>query len=650
VAEVNDMSTLNVLDAGVGGGMVERDLMARSRVAFDRWRAEYEAVETAAQLEERRKRMRRFFLEKLGGLPRRAPLNARVIGRLKRSGFCIEKVIFESQPRHYVTANLYLPATPGPHPAALVCCGHNDEGKAAVPHQRLCALLARNGIAAFCYDPISQGERYQYLVAEGTRRYWPTYEHTLLGTGCILLGSNTARYRIFDGMRALDYLQSREDIDGERLGVTGYSGGGNMASYLVALDERIRCAAPCCWLATLERVIEELGPQDAEQNIHGQVDFGMDHVDYLLMRAPVPVLICAATRDFFPIDGVWTVFRQAKRMYARLGFFERVDLVEDDVGHDFSSILRVAAVRWMRRWLMEVDDAIVEKEVPVCEEEELRCTSDGQVTLIPGARSGFDLNVAWNRRLARQRREFWEGATPGERRKAVREIVGVPVLRGLAKGKLERVGSVERKDYRIDKMLVHVDDQIQLPALMFAPQRFSGEAYLYVHGEGKEAEGRGEIAHLVRQGNRVLAVDVRGCGELAPEELWRGGFLAYLLGLSYTGMRTADVLVAARLLGEHRRGKGARAVHMIGVGDAGPAALHAAALEPRLFASLTLRRSLVSWDSLVRGPEELDFAAHAVHGALRTYDLADLLGLLPAGKVTVEDPVVATTGRRPDGR
>lgn len=643
-------SVLSVLEAGVGGGMVERDLMAQGRVAFERWRAEYEAVETVAQLAERQKRMRQFFLEKLGGLPRRTPLNARVVGRLKRRDFCIEKVIFESQPRHYVTANLYLPATPGPHPAVLVCCGHNDEGKAAVPHQRLSILLARNGIAALCYDPICQGERYQYLVEEGTRRYWPTYEHTLLGTGCILLGSNTARYRIFDGMRGLDYLQSREDIDGERLGVTGYSGGGNMSSYLVALDERIRCAAPCCWLATLERTLEELGPQDAEQNIHGQVDFGMDQADYLLMRAPVPVLICAATRDFFPIDGVWTVFRQAKRMYARLGFAERVDLVEDDVEHDFSSILRVAAVRWMRRWLMGVDDAIVERDAPVCTEEELKCAPDGQVTLIPGARSGFDLNVVWNRRLARQRRAFWEGATPGEKRKAVREIVGVPVLRALPEGKLERVDVVERKGYRIEKMLVHVDGKIKLPALMFAPSRFDGEAYLYVHGKGKSVEARGEIARLVRQGNRVLAVDVRGCGELAPKELWRSGFLAYLLGLSHTGMRTTDILMAARLLGGYRRRKGRSAVHLIGVGDAGPAALHATALEPRLFASLTLRRSLVSWDSLVRGPEELDFAVHAVHGALRTYDLADLLGLLPASRVTVEDPVVATTGRRPDGR
>jgi len=143
---------------------------------------------------------------------------------------------------------------------------------------------------------------------------------------------------------------------------------------------------------------------------------------------------------------------------------------------------------------------------------------------------------------------------------------------------------------------------------------------------------------------------VRGCGELAPKELWRSGFLAYLLGLSYTGMRTADVLMAARLLGRYGRGKEQRAVHLIGVGDAGPAALHAAALEPRLFASLTLRRSLASWDSLVRGPEELDFAVHAVHGALRKYDLADLLKLLPKSKITVEEPIVATTGKRPDGR
>ena len=110
--------------------------------------------------------------------------------------------------------------------------------------------------------------------------------------------------------------------------------------------------------------MDTIGPQDAEQNIHAQIAFGMDHADYVLMRAAKPTLMCTATRDFFDIGGAWDTFREAKRLYGRLGFPERVDLVENDAEHGFNSPLRVAAVRWMRRWLLGVDDAITEPDFP----------------------------------------------------------------------------------------------------------------------------------------------------------------------------------------------------------------------------------------------------------------------------------------------
>ena len=637
------MEILNVFPPGTGPQEVLNQLMARASEAFARRRVEYEAIETAAQLRAYQQKRLRFFLEKLGGFPRRGALEARTVGRISGKDFRIEKVIFESQPRHLVTGNLYLPAGKGPHPAVLIPCGHNDEGKAADRHQRLCMLLATSGLAAFCYDPISQGERYQFLTEKGTRRYWPTLEHTMLGMGCILLGTNTARYRIYDGMRALDYLQSRSDIDGSRLGCTGYSGGGTLTSYLTALDARVVCSAPCCYLASLERVIEALGPQDAEQNIHAQVAFGMEHADYLLMGAPIPALICAATRDFFPIDGVWEVFRQVKRMYARLGFSERVDLVEDDVEHDYSQILRVATTRWLRRWLLQMDGSITEPDFSVFSEEQLSCTPDGQVALVAGTRSGFAMNAEWEQRLARQRRRFWAETPPREIRREVREITGIPPLSKLPVGTCEQMETIEREGYCLEKLLIHTEEGVRIPALAFVPPRTRDDAYLYVHGEGKSIDADGPIADLVGKGHLVLAIDPRGCGELCPETTRQydtNAFLAYLLGLSYIGMRAADILIAARLLSGYRPRKKPYRVHLVGIGAAGPAVLHAAALEPRLCASLTLRNSLISWARLVRAPEaSLEFLVHAVHRALRTYDLPDLLSLLPAGKVTIEEPL-----------
>ncbi len=142
------------------------------------------------------------------------------------------------------------------------------DGKAAENHQRVSILFARSGIAALSYDPIGQGERYQAFAPDGqpltgggqvTRprsqqlenlpgkpTFGPVEEHTLMGIGSILVGRNTATYRIFDGMRCIDYLVSRPDIDADKIGCTGVSGGGTLTSYLMALDERIKCAASVC--------------------------------------------------------------------------------------------------------------------------------------------------------------------------------------------------------------------------------------------------------------------------------------------------------------------------------------------------------------------------------------------------------------------
>ena len=106
---------------------------------------------------------------------------------------------------------------------------------------------------------------------------------------------------------------SRPEVDPRRLGCTGCSGGGTMTSYLMALDDRIAAAAPSCYITSLERLFATIGPQDAEQNITGQVAFGLEHADYLGLRAPRPTLILSSTRDFFDQQGTWTTFREAKQ-------------------------------------------------------------------------------------------------------------------------------------------------------------------------------------------------------------------------------------------------------------------------------------------------------------------------------------------------
>ncbi len=268
--------------------MLKRYLLeARQNSSFDARRKAIAAIKTPADVERRQKDLR-GVLSGVAGRPARANAaqSAGWSGRLKRDGYRVEKVIFESRPRHHVTSNLYLPDGQGPFAGVLVPCGHSDNGKAAETYQRICILLARHGMAVLCYDPIGQGERFQLLDSGGKPVIRGTTEHTMAGIGALLVGRQLASYRIWDGFRALDYLASRPEVDPNRLGCTGNSGGGTMTAYLMALDDRIKVAAPSCYITSLERLFETIGPQDAEQNITGQVAAGMEHADYITMRAP----------------------------------------------------------------------------------------------------------------------------------------------------------------------------------------------------------------------------------------------------------------------------------------------------------------------------------------------------------------------------
>lgn len=620
--------------------------------ALDRRLQAYEALKTPEQIRGYQERLRAEFIESLGGFPERTPLRPRVVGRLTGDGFRAEKLIYESRPGFHVTAVLYLPEAEPPYPGVLVPCGHSENGKAAELYQRAAILMARNGLAVLCYDPIGQGERKQILQDGADRsetakgRFRPTVEHNLAGVAPILLGRNLATYRIWDGIRSIDYLAGREEVDESRIGCTGNSGGGLMTAYLMALDQRIVAAASSCFITTTRRKNDDPGPGDAEQNIYAQTAYGMDHADYILMRAPKPTLILAATKDFVPIAGAWETYRQAKRLYTRLGVAERVGLVEADEKHGFSLHLRTGACRWMRRWLLNRVDEVTEPGFDVFSDRQLQCTPQGQVLLLEGARSVFQLYRDEEERLRRHRERSSQQMTGKERRTKVRETAGIRPLSEIPPPAVQAVGTVQRTGYRIEKLILQSADGFPLPALRFVPEDFGGESTLYLHGQGKQADADpgGPIESLVRGGQTVLAVDLTGLGE-TESTAWRYDpkyignnsaeyFIAYMLGRSIVGMRAEDLLACARYL--HVSTGEAKPVNLVAVGRAGIAALHAAAVEPQLFHRVEIRDSIDSWRRVVESDITVDQLENTVHGALRWYDLEDLARLAGKDRVVFE--------------
>jgi dienelactone hydrolase len=595
------------------------------------------------QIRQWQQAMRAWFVEAIGGLPPMdTPLNARVTGTLQRDGYRVEKVLLEAQPGHYVTAALFLPDSEPfkpPYPAVLLACGHSQNGKALPGYQRGAALLALNGIAAFIFDPIDQGERIQLRDQQGRTVVWGTQAHNALGVGSMLLGNNTAQFMIHDAMRCLDYLESRADIDADRLGMTGNSGGGTQTSLVMGIERRLKAAAPSCYITDFQHWlgrIRERGdvPGDAEQNVAGQLGVGLDHWGYLVMRAPMPVLVCAATEDFFPIDGTRCSVEAARVVFQRLDAAEKIDLAETVGPHGWHTPLREATVAWMLRWLVGQEREVREPEdLEDLTEAEIQVTSTGQVMDIEGARDVYAINRDRMERLRQQRQAAWR-----DRGQAmwdeVRRITGIRRLEQLKVPEPRRVGQFQRDGYRVDQWVIEPEPGIVLPALAFVPDGGADQVVLWLDERGKSADAAiAGIRQRVADGQAVLAVDLRGLGETRSEQnQWYGArnghdganvAVAYMLGRSYVAMRAEDILVAARVARGLVAGDGG--VHLVAHGDqAAIPALHAAALERGFFGAVEIRGALPSFEQIVENPLVSDQLVHTVQGALTVYDLPDL--------------------------
>lgn len=637
-------------------GMVFEHLLALGAPLFEQMRARKQKVRTRDDVLAHQRYVRETFTALIGGLPERTPLNPRRTGRLSRRGYTIEKLVFESRPCFYVTANLYLPERRrDAAPAVLVPCGHAREGKAYPEYQRLAQALATGGFVVLVYDPLGQGERSQYWdpVKGDSRIGLCCPEHEYAGTQSLLIGINLASYRIWDGMRALDYLCLRDEVDVTRIGCTGCSGGGTLTTYLFALDDRIRAAVPVCYITSREAWLATGMIADAEQVQDHAIERGIDHSDLLIAGAPRAVRIGAASGDYFPLEGTRRAFDEVKRLYAILGAEGMADLVVADGEHGFSQPLREAACQWLQLWLgdpaADTREPILTPERP----EDLQCAPDGQVHNL-GSRTVFcftrdralTLPPSPPEPATRGEAEDWQAGL----RARLRELLNCPS--GPGAPPCDQLGVFYRGKCGIEQLTFRSERGITIPALLFVPDKEPGRnpGILYLHEAGKDAEAgpSGVVQMLASEGNVVLAIDVRGVGEThsigaIPRDyafMGTDGYHFYqygMLGHSLVGRRVHDALRSIAVLAERPEVDPAR-LSVVGQGGGALLALFAAALDERITTAVCCN-GLVSYRALATHEFHSWRPPDFVSGILPVCDLPEVAACVAPRRLVLAGPV-----------
>jgi dienelactone hydrolase len=636
--------------------MLSSYLQAIAAQQLEARRADLGAITSKEVYDQRKARIRAAATRMVGGLAeKRNPLNAKVTGSLDREDYRVEKVVYESRPRFFVTANLYIPKTGrAPYPAVLQPVGHSTSAKNRAFYQRIAIALVKTGFVVLTYDPIGQGERRVFWDQDlsDSKVGSTTVEHSMVGWQSLLGGESVARFRIWDGMRSIDYLLSRSEVDGSKIGVTGCSGGGTLTTYIAALDDRVQAAAPACYISDWEDQLKGTGPQDAEQQFPDQLLEGLNHADWVGLAAPKPYLIVSTDQDFFPLEGARKTYEEMKRVYALYDAASKIQWFHEPGGHGVPDASRNEICKWMSQWLrgeaVEVDHGEIRTEY----EEDLNATPTGQVATSLGGETASTWNMERFRDRVPARKVLSSPNDIAELRQKLRiEIARLTRYRpSSAPLNVQQGRMIYHDGYRVEAITYQSDNGLTIPALLCGT---GSEIAIYLDPRGKAnaVRAEGDISQLVDLGFTVLAIDVSGVGEVefrrhaaAPWSFPPVVSLGLMVGRPFMGIRIDDVirgLDALEALG--KRPAGGSGVAGFAQGKLGTVLLHAAVMDDRL-SSVAVEQNLLSYRLVGASPIHRDLEDTIIPGVLGRYDLPDLAAALAPRPVSILNSV-SPTGR-----
>ncbi len=623
-------------------------LAGLARQAAERRDQAIASLTNAQAIAQRQQWVTRTFWDLVGGMPERTPLNTRTMGAFERQGYRVEKLVYESQPRMLVSANLYIPTTgKPPYPGVLFQMGHSLNGKAYVSYQRCCQGLVKLGFLVLAFDPMGQGERTYF---PGDKPYLTRLdadeEHTRPGRQMLLKGRTSTRLQTWDAVRGLDVLAAHPLVDPKRLASTGQSGGGTNTMLLAAVEHRLAVAAVSCGNTENVAIADFNSPgstDDAEQNFVGGGPLGFARWDLLYPFAPKPLLVAVSERDFFGTyssryisDGL-KEFSRLEKVYETMGRPGHIRWHSTPLPHGLAYEMRLEIYRWLERWL-QPNPRTIDREPDTQPEADdvLFVSPRGSLVLDFGSATPFELNR--DRRVERK---------PIDLGTLIRNDAppAAPPLKPLAVS--------QYNDARIEAVEFPSAPGVWMPAWIFRPLKEDpAKPILLLLEPGGRVNWREGALYdqLAAAGYTVCAPDMRNQGDLRPE-YGRGapghasfhngeehyGWSSLILGKPLLGQRVTDIQAALQGLRSRAEWAG-RPIAIAASGFTTVPALFAAAIDKRVD-RLYLSGGLISFDELCREPNYREPFGNFVPQLLLHTDLPAIIQDLVPTPVTIAGAV-----------
>ncbi|MCG2587541.1 alpha/beta hydrolase family protein [Rhodohalobacter sulfatireducens] len=606
-------------------------------------------LESLSDWQKRQGEIREALQSIVGPFPEKTSLNARIQRTIQKDTYKVEHIVFESQPDFFVTSSLFIPnGLTEKAPVVIYVSGHTAEGYRSEIYQHKILNLVDKNFIVFAFDPVGQGERLEYNF--GNERVpssfgSPAGGHSYSGLQGYITGNTQAQIMIWDGIRAVDYLLTRDEIDPERIGITGRSGGGTQSSYIAAFDDRIYAAAPESYITNFTRLLQSIGPQDAEQVFAGGIANGIDHADLLAVRAPKPTLMIATTEDYFSIQGARETANEVLKIYSAYNEENHFEMVEDFGEHGSTEKNREAMYSFFQDVLDNPGNS-EDVDVEILSDEDNQVTETGQVFTSLSGKTISDLN--------REKAELQFSQLKNDRENLDQHLSEIVESAKNLSGYRETesikepvfTGRIQREGYVIEKYFLEGEGKYPIPYLLIVPENSNDKAVLYLHPNGKMAEASesGQIEWFVQKGFTVLAPDLIGTGETSPGgsgNLLKEWHASVLIDRSITGIRAGDINRLTQLL---KQKNSFSDIYSVAVQEMSQGLLHSAAIS-NSFSRVALIDPLISYRSLVSTKYyDPGFTAGAVLGSMQSYDLPGLAASLAPGKLLMINPVNGANG------